>query len=70
MWVALIVLAVTVIAGIAAVRGTAADTRDPEFSLGAVMRWSARSDRPSAQPAGTLPSEPRPRSSVDRAAAF
>jgi hypothetical protein len=68
--VALLLLLGVLALGVAALRGKTADSRDPEFSLGRVVSWGARRSGSDAPPAGTLPTDPSPRSSVDRAAAF
>ena len=68
--VALILFAGLLALGLATVRGRTHDSRDPEFSMGRVFDWSAHRSGSDAPPAGTLPTDPGPRSSVDRAAAF
>ena len=68
--VALILLLGLIALGVATLREHTHDSRDPEFSLGRVFDWSARRSGSDAPSAGTLPTDPSPRSSVDRAAAF
>ena len=70
MVVAVVLGAILVLCAVAALLGWTADTRDPAYSLGAVLQRRERSNPPTGALLGTLPSGQSPRSSVDRAAAF